>query len=94
MEPTEKREPPAPTLADLLTEWRHDRGLSLADVARMLTEVGCPKTRAGIHHYERGGGIRKEAATAYVLAFDLDQFEAISLYHAAGLVVWMGGEER
>tara|TARA_R100001244_G_scaffold125278_1_gene95264 strand:- start:311 stop:580 length:270 start_codon:yes stop_codon:yes gene_type:complete len=77
------------TLAQLLAGWRAARGLSLAGTAAALSTAGCHKTRAAIHHYERGGGMRRSVADAFVQAFDLDTAEAVALYEAAGLVVHM-----
>ena len=80
-----------PDLGRLVSTWRSRRGLSLRQVADALTAEGCEKTRGAIHHYERGGGMRRDVARALVSVFGLDEQEAAQLYRAAGYVVAMDG---
>ena len=87
MSTAQKTDKNPPTPGQLLARWRADRGRSLAQVAALLTAAGCEKTRAAVHHYERGGGMRREVADAVVEAFQLDEEQARSLYEAAGFLV-------
>jgi len=78
-------------LGRLMSQWRQARGLSLRQVADLLSAQGCQKTRGAIHYYERGGGMRREVARAVVSVFNLNETEAAELYTAAGFVVALDG---
>ena len=80
-----------PELGSIVARHRARLGLSLRDLADMLTAEGCDKTRGAIHHYERGGGMRREVARALVSVFGLDDDQAQELYAAAGYVVALDG---
>ena len=80
-----------PELGSIVARHRARLGLSLRELADMLTAEGCDKTRGAIHHYERGGGMRREVARALVSVFGLTDDQAQELYTAAGYVVALDG---
>ena len=80
-----------PELGAIVARHRARLGLSLRDVADMLSAEGCNKTRGAIHHYERGGGMRREVARALVNVLGLTDAQAHELYTAAGFVVALDG---
>ena len=81
-------------LGSIVARHRERLGLSLRDLADMLTAEGCHKTRGAIHHYERGGGMRREVAGALVNVLGLNDDQARELYTAAGFVVALDGGQN
>jgi len=87
---TKTYHPGRKSLARLVAHYRARRGLTLRELAEAITAEGVPKTRGAVHHWERGGGIRRESAAALVSVFGLEGPEAMAIYKAGGFVVDMG----
>ena len=76
------------TLPSILRGHRLARGLSLAQMAVLLAEAGVSRTRAMLHHYEKGkASVCREVLDAYVQALELHGPAARELYEAGGLIV-------